>query len=225
MQQLTDSQRFPGIECRLRFGRTLTAWLNRGGWVHDTPQRWGKAAGFPTPKNATFSQLQRGIVEQPKPLTFYQLGLMNDRLHRKDWGVIADIRLRQRVQAQEPICTPEGRPWTSADFFGHFMGIVDPPDWVHSVSVVTEEDAKRITGEMIQQFQQVAQKRLLNPVDAWQQLLIHCTHLTKAQQDTFRSVLSGWHVWTPDELMEMGNGEPGSKLLRALNSWSMSPGE
>lgn len=222
MLQLTDSQRFPSPEHRVRFGRTLTAWLARGGWAHDTPQKWGQAVGFPCVKNSTYSQLQRGQIEQPKPLTFYQLGLMNDRLARRDYGTIHDVRLRQRVQAQEPIVGLDGKPWTAVDFFGHFMGMIAPPDWVIGSSEPTEEEAERITRELVSQFQEVARDRMLTPLDAWNQLSPYCRQLNKAELDKLRNVLSGWHVFTPAELVDLGNGEPGSRVARALNAWKLS---
>lgn len=194
--------------------------MTRAGWAHDTPSKWGKAAGFAAPKNSTYSLLQRGMIDQPKPLTFYQLGLMNDRLARKDYGVITDKRLRLRVQAQEPICTPEGRPWGSIEFFSHFMGLLDPPTWAEQSPEPTAEDAKRISEQMIDQFQEVATKRMLSPMQAFEELSGHCLDLTRAEIDLLRSVLSGWHVWTPEELVALSNSEAGGKVWLAIRSWA-----
>lgn len=222
MDQLTPGQRFPRVEARTRFGRTLTAWLARGGWAHDTPQKWGQTAGFDHVRNSTFSQLQRGLIENPKPLTFGQLGLMNDRLARRDYGKVPDIKLRKRLEAQEPICTSEGRPWTSVDFFAHFIGALPPPDWVLGSPEPSEEEAERINKALVRTFQEVAEERMLKPLDAWAELSVYCRQLSKGDMDKLRGVLSGWHTLTPAELVELGNGEPGSRVIRALNAWKHS---
>ena len=60
---------YPPQQARLAFGRTLTLWLERGGWSHDIPLRWGKAADFPAVADSTFNKLQRGKIEQPYPVT------------------------------------------------------------------------------------------------------------------------------------------------------------
>lgn len=200
----------------------MTCWLKRSGWAHDTPAKWGQAAGFPTPKNSTMSLLMRGNLERPTPLTFYQLGLMNDRLSRKDYGNIADITLRKRVEAQEPILSPDGRVWTSVDFFAHFMGNLPAPDWVVGNADPTPEDAQRINQQFKASFEETAAERLLSPKQAWAELRAHCTQLSAEQSDRLRDVLSGWHTFTPDELVELGDGEPGSRVMRALAAWKIT---
>lgn len=222
MRQLPEALRFPNPEARIRFGRTLTVWCKRSGWAHDTPAKWGQAAGFPTPKNSTMSLLMRGHLERPTPLTFYQLGLMNDRLARQDLGAITDITLRKRVEAQEPILSPDGRPWTSVDFFAHFMGNLPAPEWVVGSADPTAEDAKRINGEFRASFEETAAERMLSPMEAWNELKLHCTQLSSEQADKLRGVLSGWHSYSIEELVELGDGEPGSRVTRALASWRIA---
>lgn len=222
MQQLTDKQRLPSKEARVRFGRTLTVWLRRAGWAHDTPAKWGAAAGFSAPKNSTFSLLMRGNIDQPMPLTFMQLGLMNDRLHRRDYGHIPDINLRKRVEGQEPILTSDARPWTAAEFFAHFCGLLPAPDWVIGSPEPSAEDAQRISRELREAFEEVALARMLNPKDAWTELASHCAQLTKAELENLRAVLCGWYTYTPEELVALGDGEPGSRVQRSLNAWKLT---
>lgn len=168
------------------------------------------------------SLLMRGNLERPTPLTFYQLGLMNDRLARKDLGTIADVSLRKRVEAQQPILSPDGRPWTSVDFFAHFMGNLQAPDWVVGSPDPTPEDAERINHEFRATFEETAAERLLTPLEAWSELKGHCTQLSADQSDKLRGVLSGWHSFSPSELLELGDGEPGSRVMRALASWKIA---
>jgi hypothetical protein len=214
-----DRSRLPSQTARDQFARTLLIWRSRAGWAHDTMDRWGREAGFPRVKNAVFSKLERGLVLQPAPMTFVQLAIANDRLARKEYGPITDRKLRDLVQAQEPITTEDGRAWTEAEFFGHFCGVIEPPPWAQGPPLMSADQAERLTLQQREIFTAYAKDLMLPAAQAFDQLQAHCTGMSPEQVKTFKLVLGGWHVWTPDELNEMTDGAGQVAPVQALFSW------
>jgi hypothetical protein len=214
-----DRAKLPSQAARDQFARTLHIWRVRAGWAHDTMDRWGEAAGFPRVKNSVFSKLERGMVEQPAPMTFIQLAMANDRLARKEYGAITDRKLRDMVQAQEPITAEDGRPWNEADFFGHFCGVIDPPPWAEGMPLMSPQEAERITEQQREIFTAYAKSLMLPPAQAFDQLQAHCKGMSPEQVQRFKEVLGGWHVWTPEELDEMTNGAGQVAPAQALFNW------
>ena len=127
-----DRAAYPSPESRARFGRTLTAWVNRNGWIHSTLQDWGYEAGFPAVRDSSFNKLQNGKTEQPGPLTFIQLAMANERVAEGDYSGVADRRLKDRLKESEPICLPDGTPWRATEFFAHFIAELEAPAWADS---------------------------------------------------------------------------------------------
>lgn len=214
-----DEHKFPSPAARQRFGHTLLRWRQRAGWAHDTMDRWGAAAGFMRVKNSVYSKLERGLVISPKPLTFIQLSVANDRLARQEYGAITDRRLKDLVEAQEPIITPDGRPWNEADFFGHFCGVIPPPPWAEAGALVSPEQAQKLSQQQQEIFSQYAQEMMLPPAQAFDQLATHCKGMNAEQIQTFRKVLGGWYVWTPEEIQALTDALGHNAAVQALLSW------
>ena len=215
----SDRAKFPGQAARDRFARTLHIWRVRAGWAHDTLDRWGEAAGFTRVRNSVFSKLERGLTDQPLPLTFIQLGIANDRLARKDYGVLTDRKLRDLVQAQEPITDEQGNPWTETDFFGHFCGTIAAPPWADVPELMSPAEAERISLQQREMFTKYAQDLMLPPPQAFDQLESHCKGMSPEQVATFKQVLGGWHIWTPEEMGELTDGAGKNAAVQALLSW------
>lgn len=214
-----DADKYPSPESRQRFGRTLLLWRTKAGWAHDTMDRWGEAAGFTRVRNSVFSKLERGLVVQPKPLTFIQLSIANDRLARKDYGLITDRRLKDLVHAQVPITDEHGNPWTETDFFGHFCGVVDPPEWAQGPQPMTPKQAEELSLQQREMFTQYAKDLMLPPAQAFDQLQAHCKGMSPEQVKTFKEVLGGWHIWTPGELHELTDAAGQNAAVQALLTW------
>jgi hypothetical protein len=217
----TDRELFPGQEARISFGRTLKLWRLRAGWKQDTLSRWGKSAGFSSVTDAVFNKLERGQTPQPLPLTFIQLGLANDRLHRQEYGAIADRRLMDQIKAQEPICRPDGQPWTAVDFFAHFCGLEDAPEWARKERewAISEEAAERLSNQQREMFLRHAQDCLMDRQEAWRDLQQHCTGMTREQVAAFKLVLGGHKVWKPAELAEMTDSNGRNPAIEAMQEW------
>lgn len=213
-----DRYQHPPLAIRQRFGRTLTAWCNRNGWIHSTLHEWGEQAGFPAVRDSSFNKLQNAKTEQPQPLTFIQLALANARVAQGDYSGVSDRRLKDRLKDSEPICDAHGKPWRATEFFSHFIGELEAPDWLQQPEPLSEADAQALTQQHRQRFEAITQAHQLTPPAAWKQLEQHCQALNAAQRDLLRNVLSGWHEWTPSEWETMRgiSSDPVGDALAAM---------
>lgn len=213
-----DRYQHPPLAIRQRFGRTLTAWCNRNGWIHSTLHEWGEQAGFPAVRDSSFNKLQNAKTEQPQPLTFIQLALANARVAQGDYSGVSDRRLKDRLKDSEPICDANGKPWRATEFFSHFIGELEAPDWLQQPEPLSEADAQALTQQHRQRFEAITQAHQLTPPAAWKQLEQHCQALNAAQRDLLRNVLSGWHEWTPSEWETMRgiSSDPVGDALAAM---------
>ena len=227
MTSSTPSSRQPDLPTRVRFGQTLLLWCARAGWAHDFPLRWGKAAGFPVVADSTFNRLQHGKIEQPYPITFIQLGLMNQRLASREYGLPEDHALYERLARQQAIADDDGHVWTATDFFSHFIGEKGAPDWALLPDLPSLETAVAASQEAQQRFAALAQDHGLTLPEAWQSLASSVGSsspalLNREELGTLRDVLSGWHSWTAEELRSLLTTEGENRAGQALDHWTRS---
>lgn len=214
---ISDRQLYPAEAARLRFGRTLTAWVNRNGWLHDTLHHWGEQAGFPAVRNSTFNRLQNGKIDQPTPLTFYQLGLANAKVAEGDFAGVVKRDLKDRLKDSEAITDAAGRPWRATEFFGHFMGEIEAPSWANHTPI-SDEAAAALSQQQAERFAAIAEAKGISPGVAWRELAKHCGNLSTVQRELLRDVLSGWHAWTPEQWEPLAaNGS--DPVADALAAW------
>lgn len=213
-----DRYQHPSLAARQRFGRTLTAWMNRNGWIHSTLHDWGEQAGFPAVRDSSFNRLQNAKTEQPSPLTFIQLAIANARLADGDYSGVTDRTLRDRLKGSQPITDADGRPWGAMEFFGHFVGELDAPDWATAPRPLTPEEAIALSREHQARFEAIAQAKGITPAAGWRQLEGSFSSLSAPQRDTLRNVLSGWHSWTPEEWQAFC-GMASDPVNEALAEW------
>ena len=217
---LLDHDRYshPPLASRQRFGRTLTAWCNRNGWIHSTLHEWGEQAGFPAVRDSSFNKLQNAKTEQPQPLTFMQLALANARVAAGDYSGVTDRRLKDRLKGSQPICDGNGVPWRATEFFSHFIGELDAPEWLQQPDPLSAEEAKSLSQEHQARFEAIAKAKGLTPALAWKQLEQQCQSLNSTQRDLLRNVLSGWHEWMPSEweTICLNGSDP---IANALAAW------
>jgi hypothetical protein len=218
---------YPSQDARLAFGRTLTLWMERGGWSHDICQRWGKAAGFVAIADSTFNRLQRGRIEQPYPITFIQLGMINSRLADQDYSGLEDPALAARVAQQRPITHDDGTPWTAADFFAHFIGELEPPAWGRERPLPSLDQAVSSGAAVVELFRATAETHALTLPEAWkgfEDFVASQTPkpLNAEEMELLRSVLSGWITWTPEQLHGLIDLDGDLRPLQALSAWQTS---
>jgi hypothetical protein len=205
----------------------LTLWLERGSWSHDIPLRWGKAAGFPAIADSTFNKLQRGKIEQPYPVTFIQLGLINARLVAQDFTGVDDPVLVARLARQRPILHEDSEPWTATDFFSHFIGEQAAPEWARQRPAPTLEQAVAASAAIADRFREQASATGLPMLEAWRSFAAHVANETPRllgaeDLEVLRTVLSGWDVWTPDQLQDLTDPDDRLRPDLALDAWAAS---
>jgi hypothetical protein len=222
-----DPNGLPSREARERFGATLTTWMERAGWSHDTPLRWGKAAGFPTVADSTFNRMQHGKIANPFPVTFLQFGIINRRLAARDYGLAENDPLLARVARQRPIEHDDGRSWSATDFFSHFIGELEAPSWAREQALPSLEEAVAASSEAVETFKGSAETAGMSLLEAWQSLAALAAvnqgpvlpPLSADELETLRMVLSGWHVWTPEQLQELRDLDGQLRPLQLLQHW------
>jgi len=212
---------YPPLAARQQFGRTLSAWAHRNGWIHSTLHDWGEQAGFPAVRDSSFNRLQNAKTEQPTPLTFIQLALANARVVAGDYSGITDRALKDRLKDSEPIIGPDGTPWGAMQFFGHFVGELEAPEWATAPQPLSPQEAQALSQHHQQQFEATALRKGLSPAVAWRQLEQFSQGLSGSQRDLLRNVLSGWHSWTPSE-WESICSSGGDPVALALGAWDES---
>lgn len=213
-----DRYQHPPLAARQRFGRTLTAWSNRNGWIHSTLQDWGHQAGFPAVRDSSFNRLQNAKTEQPSPLTFIQLAIANARVAAADYSGISDRQLKDRIKDSEAITYASGKPWGAMEFFGHFVGELEAPEWANLPEPLSDAEAVQLSEQHQQRFEAIAQAKGISPAVAWRQLEAFCNGMSSGQRDLLRNVLSGWHQWTPSEWEAMSSNGTDS-VANALAAW------
>ena len=97
--------------------------------------------------------------------------------------------------------------------------MIDAPPWAQGVPLITAGQAERITDQQREIFTSYAKDLMMPPPQAFDQLQAHCKGMTPEQVKTFKEVLGGWHVWTPEELDGMTNGAGQIASVQALMSW------
>lgn len=224
----SDRRGYPTDADREQFGRTLSRWINRNGWIHSTLHQWGESSGFPSVRDSTFNRLQNAKIEQPAPITFIQLGIANEKIAAAEFEGVTDRQLKDRLVDSEAICSSNGKPWRATEFFGHFCGQVDAPEWAVLQAPLTQERCDEITEHHRKLFGEITAKKKLDRADAWEQLKIHCLTLTKAQKELLKDILSGWKNWTPANLENIPTTDCGNinaencPVNKALAEWDRS---
>jgi hypothetical protein len=213
----------PLTRAREAFGRTLTHWLDRAGWAHDLPMRWGKQAGFSAVADSTFNRLQRGQIQQPYPITFLQFCEINRRLAEGDFGITDDPQLLARLGRQKPICHEDGSPWIASDFFAHFIGELDAPPWAQEQEPPSLAEAVAAGDVAAETFRTIAEQHGMKLAVAWESLQALASkpprRLDHRQVLELRNVLSGWNTWTPEQLGALLDPDGDNRAQLLLEDW------
>lgn len=210
---------FPTEQQRRTFGRTIRIWHNRNNWIHSTMHDWGAQAGFSALKDSSTNRLMNGKTEQPTPLTFIQLAMANRRVAENNYSGVVDRALMDRLDGSASICNPDGSPWGAMEFFGHFVGELEAPEWAQQGKEWTAEALAQLSRDHQGRFEQIAKSKLLPPAQAWRELEGHCQALSAKHRDQLRNVLSGWEQWSADDWEAISGQEDADPVASALAAW------
>jgi transcriptional regulator with XRE-family HTH domain len=181
------------------FGQNLRRWRLRNGWSQNTAQDWAQSIGVPAVFNSQWSQLETARLRGPKPLLFRALGILNSLLAAQEYGSFTDRALMDRVKQAEPICHPDGKPWTGPDFYAAFMGQLAWPEMPDPLPEISDAEAQEISS----QFRQLV--RAAGGVDGADIGMVLSTVIglapPEAQARTAEVLMGG--SWTGAELMAL----------------------
>ena len=220
-QSATEALREEIAQARVTFGKNLARWRRLNNWSQDTPEQWGRAAGFPYVHNSQWSRMERGLHTMPGPLVFRCLGVLNVKIALEEWGAIASSALRDRVQNAQAIRDPEsGMPWQGEDFYGAFIGRRDWPPFPKRQPVMSSAEAEAWNRQLRLWFEELTTAAGLLPLQSLQGLM---EHVPQDQQATLQQALMSMGGFTPGELQRLHvNQEMAPKQW--LEAWSKGLG-
>jgi hypothetical protein len=137
----------------------------------------------------------------PKPHFFYALGEFNRFVHeKKDLNKITDRVLRDRLTHGEALCHADGTPFDSTDFYGLFVGAVQPPEIAEPPPQITEESVKSCGKVCIDAFRDYAMAQMMPPAEAWAVVAKAMTDASTDADDIeqIKKIASGWESLTVD---------------------------
>jgi hypothetical protein len=205
-------------QARKRFGFMLKAWRTQNGWAGQTAEDWQRACPELLPfkiLNSVWTGLEFGRNERTAPATFKALGDVNQALASKDRGVITDRKLRDRVDAAEPIRHPDGTPWDHTDFYRAFWGEIEIPESLREPAAMTPEQAESWSEAWRAEFRGAQLRRGLRPRDALSRVLAEMSPPpSRAQTELMEDLAFGFSAIPPDEQSLMANAQA------ALERWA-----
>ena len=108
-------------------GPIVKAWFARNEWPQSVSEGLSRAKGWTCgPWASQVSSCMSGRLT-PKPNFFRGLGQFNAAVAERDFIGVTDRRLMDRLKRGEPLCHDDGAPWTAADFFAAYVGLLEPP--------------------------------------------------------------------------------------------------
>lgn len=201
------------------FGKSFTVWMRLNGWSQQTVHDAAKAWELQGPWNSQVSLLQRG-KHDPKPQFWVSLGEFNANVASGDLGAIFARGLRDRLKDSVPYLNANGDPATAVDFFAEFIGAQPANDLYTATPVVSDEEAKGISEMCREAFRRIATDRMLSPAEAWESLATHCKDLNADERARFREVLSGWAVWSGEEVTNLSVPGQLGRPAQAIEDWA-----
>lgn len=189
------------INAQETFGKTLGRWFALNAWPQSVTEGWAKAVGSENgPWSSQISPAMRNKI-LPKPHFFYALGEFNRFVHeKKDLNKITDRVLRDRLTHGEALCHPDGTPFDSTDFYGLFVGAVQPPEIAEPPPQITDESCKLCGKVCIDAFRDFAMAQMMPPAEAWAVVSKTMTDANTDAEDIehIKKVISGWEPLTAD---------------------------
>jgi hypothetical protein len=199
-------------------------WRLLNGWTQYTVSDWGKEVGFSAISYGNLSVLERGRSGELRHIGFLQLAEVNDRINRKDWGNIKDLKLRKRVQAAT-VCVgdEECKVWGPGEFWACYCGLRDAPTKFMDTPppILSKKQVKAVSSLIRSQMRDVVKKYDLDPLDAIRELMSMAT--TEQHRNKFSSVLMEFSDYSYEELNCLWSPEKECYLpLAWFNIWKES---
>ena len=196
----------------LTFALTLKRWFASNDWPQKITQDWAEDAGVQNPHGPWASQMcgaMKASGYNPKAEFFLALAEFNHFVDQQNIKVIANSKLRDRLDGAKPLCLDNGQPYKAPDFWSLYAGLIEPPEAFSSQGEMTQEDVDAATQLMRDNFRQVSLEHMVSPAVAWQMLQTSITenadqngvYVQPDDIQQFKEVLAGLIEQTPETLV------------------------
>lgn len=193
----------------LTFAVTLKRWFSGNGWPQKITDDWARDVGNTTGPWA--SQVCNAMAAKgynPKAEFFLALAAFNQTVASQDLLGIKDTKLKDRLTGASALCLDNGQPYSGAEFWSLYAGLIQPPETFASAAEFTEEDAAEWTRLQRDNFRKVSLKYMCSRAEAWEMILAKLQEIGDREDEYLSSedlswgqeVLAGIHEPLADEL-------------------------
>lgn len=178
-------------------GPVIKAWFASNSWPQSVSEGLARAKGWTAgPWASQISICMSGRLT-PKPNFFLSLGMFNEAVATRDFVGVTDRRLMDRLKAGQPICHEDGVPWTAMDFFGCYIGAIEPPkSLTEQKRQITQEDADHFYAELRETFRELVLNAMDpgGPAAIWNKVAENAIQLGLAPEDAefAQEIISGF---------------------------------
>ena len=196
----------------LTFALTLKRWFASNDWPQKITQDWAEDAGVQNPHGPWASQMcgaMKASGYNPKAEFFLALAEFNHFIEQQNTKVIANSKLRDRLEGAQPLRMDDGGLYKAPDFWSLYAGLIEPPEAFSPQGEMTQEDVDALVREMQDNFRQVSLKYMVSRPEAWG-LVKEAVLKFADDRDLFVSpddlqlmqeTLAGLIDWTPETLV------------------------
>jgi hypothetical protein len=190
------------------FGRNLKLWRKAANWGQATAEDWGKSAGIPHVYCSQWNAIENAKAVSPGPFVFYALGTMNALIASKQFGLIQNRTLLDKVKAAEPITHPNGTPWNAGDFFNAYLGALEWPEEAIAARVPELDDrgAEAYSEGLRKAFSKLLAYSGLSTREGIKALLEYCDASTRDREE-FAAIVAGLEDFTGEGLAPFWEGK------------------
>ena len=153
------------------FGAVLKAWFKANDWPQSVPEKLAKERGNKTGPWASQISHAMNDKHQPKVPFFLSLAWFNEQITTRNVAGLTDRKLVDQIKNGQPLCHDNGEPYSAADFFQLFAGLIPPPtEFSRAQPQLTEEDVQEWTTQVREAFRQLCLKHMIDRGEAWAML-------------------------------------------------------
>jgi hypothetical protein len=187
-------------EARKAFGAMLLNWRKRNGWTQYTLCSWATSVGMPelAVSYGNLSVIEQGKAGELRQKAFFQLGELNRRTAKQDWGHPGDPDLLQRLKTGQPIGDASVPVWGALQFWGCYVGLRRVPQRL-TITPAPRLSTKQAAA-MCSRWRRIVRERIAaDGLDPDREL--RALHV-RGGSDLFR-MLTGFGDYTPTQLAEL----------------------
>lgn len=189
-------------ESARQFGLMLRRWRVANGWTQYTAKRWADEAGHPGLGHSGLSELENGLVKNPRAGVFLALGEQNARIAAQDFAGVRSRDLKDQLTGSLPIADDEtGTPWGPAEFWSCHAGLINPPGWLAPPAAnpaprLSEQAAADLCASWAEQARELVRSKGGKPAD----LLRAGAAAPAKHREQWGLVVMGLGAYTPEQL-------------------------